>query len=179
MFFSVSGAQLKFFRAKTRPENAVWMLGTEVGALFRFLKSSKQSMITSGVRNSQGSICQLQKGSRRPWRKGCLLQYAQRLFRVRPKSWTKYWPDSAAPGLHISLGSAVNCSCRMKSEVGIEPLSKSHEPVLCQGFYYLKNYHKKPGGDEHEEGSYSMSDNGLCVNGCLVGFCRMARQRCY
>jgi hypothetical protein len=35
MFFSVSGAQLKFFRAKTRPENAVGMFGTEVGALFR------------------------------------------------------------------------------------------------------------------------------------------------
>jgi hypothetical protein len=36
ILFPVSGAQLKFFRAKTRPENAVWMLGTEVGALFRF-----------------------------------------------------------------------------------------------------------------------------------------------
>ena len=32
--FPVSGAQLKFFRAKTRAENAVGMLGTEVGALF-------------------------------------------------------------------------------------------------------------------------------------------------
>jgi hypothetical protein len=35
MLFPVSGAQLKFFRAKTRPENAVGMFGTEVGALFR------------------------------------------------------------------------------------------------------------------------------------------------
>jgi hypothetical protein len=35
MVFPVSGVQLKFFRAKTRPENAVWMLRTEVGALFR------------------------------------------------------------------------------------------------------------------------------------------------
>ena len=35
ILFSVSGALLKFFRAKTRPENAVVMPGTEVGALFR------------------------------------------------------------------------------------------------------------------------------------------------
>ena len=35
ILFPVSGAQLKFFRAKTRPENAVGMVGTEVGALFR------------------------------------------------------------------------------------------------------------------------------------------------
>ena len=35
ILFPVSGAQLKFFRAKTRPENAVGMLGAEVGALFR------------------------------------------------------------------------------------------------------------------------------------------------
>jgi len=31
----VSGGQLKFSGAKTRPENAVGMLGTEVGVLFR------------------------------------------------------------------------------------------------------------------------------------------------
>lgn len=37
MLFSVSGAQLKFFRAKTPPEEAVGMVGTEVGALFRSL----------------------------------------------------------------------------------------------------------------------------------------------
>jgi hypothetical protein len=36
ILFPVSGAQLKFFRAKTRHENAVEMLGTEVGALFPF-----------------------------------------------------------------------------------------------------------------------------------------------
>jgi hypothetical protein len=35
ILFPVSGAQLQFFRAKTRPENAVGMVGTEVGALFR------------------------------------------------------------------------------------------------------------------------------------------------
>jgi hypothetical protein len=35
MLFPVSGVQLKFFRAKTRPENAAGMLGTEVGVLFR------------------------------------------------------------------------------------------------------------------------------------------------
>jgi hypothetical protein len=35
MLFPVSGAQLKVFRAKTRPKNPVGMLGTEVGALFR------------------------------------------------------------------------------------------------------------------------------------------------
>ena len=35
ILFPVSGTQLKFFRAKTRPENAVGVLGTEVGALFR------------------------------------------------------------------------------------------------------------------------------------------------
>jgi hypothetical protein len=35
MFFPFSGAQVKFFRAKTRSENVVGMLGTEVGALFR------------------------------------------------------------------------------------------------------------------------------------------------
>jgi hypothetical protein len=29
------GAQLKFFRTKTRLENAIGMLGSEVGALFR------------------------------------------------------------------------------------------------------------------------------------------------
>ncbi len=33
MLFAVSGAQLKFFRAKTPPEEAVGMVGTEVGAL--------------------------------------------------------------------------------------------------------------------------------------------------
>src|SRR5208337_5278836 len=36
ILFPVSGAQLKFFRAKTPPEEAVGMVGTEVGALFRF-----------------------------------------------------------------------------------------------------------------------------------------------
>ena len=35
--FPVSGVQVKFFMAKTRPENAVGMLGTEVGALFRLM----------------------------------------------------------------------------------------------------------------------------------------------
>ena len=35
ILFPVSGAQLKFFRAKTPPEEAVGMVGTEVGALFR------------------------------------------------------------------------------------------------------------------------------------------------
>jgi hypothetical protein len=35
LLFPVSGAQLKFFRTKTRPEIVVVMLGTEVGALFR------------------------------------------------------------------------------------------------------------------------------------------------
>ena len=35
MLFPVSGAQLKFFRAKIPPEEAVGMVGTEVGALFR------------------------------------------------------------------------------------------------------------------------------------------------
>ena len=35
ILFPVSGALLKFYRAKTRPENAVGMPGTEVGALFR------------------------------------------------------------------------------------------------------------------------------------------------
>jgi hypothetical protein len=37
MLFSISGAQLKFFRAKTPPEEAVGMVGTEVGALFQAL----------------------------------------------------------------------------------------------------------------------------------------------
>jgi hypothetical protein len=32
MLFPVSGAQVRFFRAKTRPENAVGTLGTEVDA---------------------------------------------------------------------------------------------------------------------------------------------------
>ena len=35
ILFPVSGAQLKVFRAKTRPENPAGMPGTEVGALFR------------------------------------------------------------------------------------------------------------------------------------------------
>jgi hypothetical protein len=35
ILFPFSGPQLMFFRAKTRPENAVGMLGTEVGALFQ------------------------------------------------------------------------------------------------------------------------------------------------
>jgi hypothetical protein len=35
ILFPVSGAQLKFFRAKTPPEEAVGMVGTKVGALFR------------------------------------------------------------------------------------------------------------------------------------------------
>ena len=35
ILFPVSGAELKFFRAKTRHENAVGMLGPEVAALFR------------------------------------------------------------------------------------------------------------------------------------------------
>jgi hypothetical protein len=35
ILFPVSGVQLKFFRAKTPREEAVGMLGTEVGALFR------------------------------------------------------------------------------------------------------------------------------------------------
>jgi hypothetical protein len=41
MFFSVSGAQLKFLRAKTPPEEAVGMVGTEVGALFRLMSRVK------------------------------------------------------------------------------------------------------------------------------------------
>jgi DNA polymerase I len=40
MLFSVSGAQLKFFRAKTPPEEAVGMVRTEVGALFRITKKA-------------------------------------------------------------------------------------------------------------------------------------------
>jgi len=35
ILFPFSGAEVKFFRAKTRPENAVEMLDAEVGALFR------------------------------------------------------------------------------------------------------------------------------------------------
>jgi len=35
ILFPISGAQLKFFRAKTPPEEAVGMVDTEVGALFR------------------------------------------------------------------------------------------------------------------------------------------------
>ena len=35
ILFPVSGAQMMFYRVKTRPENAVGMVGTEVGALFR------------------------------------------------------------------------------------------------------------------------------------------------
>jgi hypothetical protein len=35
ILFPFSGPQLKFFRAKTPPEEAVGMVGTEVGALFR------------------------------------------------------------------------------------------------------------------------------------------------
>ncbi len=35
MLFLVLGAQLKFFLAKTWPENAVGMFSTQVGALFR------------------------------------------------------------------------------------------------------------------------------------------------
>jgi hypothetical protein len=35
ILFPVSGAQLKLSRVKIPPENAVGMLGTEVGALFR------------------------------------------------------------------------------------------------------------------------------------------------
>jgi|GEM_PF-2384582 hypothetical protein len=37
ILFPVSGAQLKFFRAMTPPEEAVGMVGTEVGALFRLI----------------------------------------------------------------------------------------------------------------------------------------------
>jgi hypothetical protein len=37
ILFPVSGAELKFFQAKTPPEEAVGMLGTEVGALFRLI----------------------------------------------------------------------------------------------------------------------------------------------
>ena len=39
ILFPVSGAQLKFFRAKTPPEEAVGMVGNEVGALFRVRES--------------------------------------------------------------------------------------------------------------------------------------------
>jgi len=39
ILLSVSGVQMKVFRAKIRPENAVGMIWTEVGALFRFLYS--------------------------------------------------------------------------------------------------------------------------------------------
>ncbi len=35
ILFPVSGAQLQFFQAKTPPGEAVGMVGTEVGALFR------------------------------------------------------------------------------------------------------------------------------------------------
>jgi RHS repeat-associated protein len=49
MLFPVSGAQPRFFRAKTRPENVVGMFGTEVGALFRFKKTlTRKEMIMSG-----------------------------------------------------------------------------------------------------------------------------------
>jgi hypothetical protein len=43
ILFPVSGAQLQFFRAKTPPEEAVGMVGAEVGALFRLncLEGSK------------------------------------------------------------------------------------------------------------------------------------------
>jgi hypothetical protein len=44
ILFPVSGAQVKFFRAKTRPENAVGMPGTEVGALFRFTDSQRYGL---------------------------------------------------------------------------------------------------------------------------------------
>jgi len=37
MFFWSCGHKWSLFRAKTRPENAVGMLGTEVGALFRVI----------------------------------------------------------------------------------------------------------------------------------------------
>jgi len=37
ILFPVSGVKLRFFRAKARPENAVGMLGAEVGALFQLM----------------------------------------------------------------------------------------------------------------------------------------------
>ena len=48
IFPPASGAQLKFFQAKTRLENAVGMVGTEVGVLFRFTERNKEAK-RSGV----------------------------------------------------------------------------------------------------------------------------------
>lgn len=49
ILFPVSATQLKFFRAKIRPENAVGLLGTEGGALSRF-KRRKYWKTCSGDR---------------------------------------------------------------------------------------------------------------------------------
>ena len=43
IIFRGMGARRKFFRAKTPPEEAVGMVGTEVGALFRFKSSCPKS----------------------------------------------------------------------------------------------------------------------------------------
>ena len=58
IFLPVSAVQPKFFRAKTRPENAVGMVGTEVDALFRaegglifrdIRRSVKTNVLETGV----------------------------------------------------------------------------------------------------------------------------------
>ena len=71
MLFSASGAQLKFFRAKTPPEEAVGMVGTEVGALFRTIHSGDKG--THGTSNSvAGSLPTLAAAEQ--WIRTCLIK---------------------------------------------------------------------------------------------------------
>ncbi len=49
ILFPFSGAEVKFFRAKTRPGNAVGMLGAEGGALFRLRGAQPKELILSSI----------------------------------------------------------------------------------------------------------------------------------